>query len=459
MAEESLATKQHPVPQQVFGVQFRLVGNLTIRQFVILAVCGFFAYVFFVSGLFIVLRIFLSGAFLLGGVAFAFVPIQDQPMDQWITAFLRAVYSPTRRIWEKDKKPVEFLTLEIPKIVQTEEPGLSPEESRRRLETYLKTLHEERELGPLDLAEQQYLASINTIAHKMVTHEAPLPTPKPIEAAPSPTLTLEEVLAHPPVPSPEEAETPHPKFVEAEKNPSLASAVNFSEPLYKVQRGRVASYFAARRNVRVGRRLTPLAIAGAMVYAPAHEQIIAPTLPPTPIVEEIPYGNPLPQAPQVTPVPTPIALPPEPIVPAPQPVSIPTAPPPEPQPISTPKPTAPLALPPIPTPTSTPKPTVQSLPKPSTKKVAPPKEGTNIIAGTALDPSGGLLAQTLIVIKDQKGNVVRATKTNELGKFFVSPLPNGFYGVEVQKTPFSFATMKVELTGLGLEELELKAKE
>ncbi len=81
-----------------------------------------------------------------------------------------------------------------------------------------------------------------------------------------------------------------------------------------------------------------------------------------------------------------------------------------------------------------------------------------MIAGAVFGPKGEVLAQTLVVIKDQKGNVVRAIKTNELGKFLTSPLPNGNYGVEVQKTPFSFATMKFELTGIGLEETELRAK-
>lgn len=448
MPEEPLTTKQHPVPQQVFGVQFKLVGNLTVRQFGILAICGFFAYVFFVSNIFILFRLLISGAFLLFGVGFAFVPVQDQPLDQWIAAFIRAIYAPTRRIWQKSSAPAEFLVLEIPKITRVEEPGLSPEESRRRLESYLKTVREEQELSPIDLAEQKYLESIKALAQKMVAPEIPSTPPAPKPAlAPAPALTLEEVIAKPPAPTPaEEIEAPRLKFVEAgkfEERPSLASVVNFAEPVYKVQRGRVASYFAARRNVRAGRRLTPLAIAGTMVYAPAREQIITPELPEAPTLAE--PVIPLPPAPP----------PVEPIAPPPTPSQIKEPPMPKPEekipPVPEPKAKAPAPLPVIPM--------APLLPKPArAKPIVPPKTRANVIAGTVFDSKGGVLSNMLFVIKNEKGNVVRANKTNALGKFYTSPLPNGSYGIEIPRTPFSFATMKIELTGAELAEMEIRPK-
>jgi len=477
MPEEPLTTKQHAVPQQVFGVQFKLVGDLTIRQFAILAICGFFAFIMFSSGLFILFRLLISGAFLLFGIAFAFVPVQDQSLDQWITAFFRAVYSPTRRMWVKSTAPADFLVLEMPKFTRVSGPEISPEESRRRLETYLGGIREQKELNPLDLAEEQYLGSIRSLAQAMVSPATPAFAPVPVPVAPpTAALTLEEVMAAPTVPTvvPSEVEGPPPppptprlRFVEATKiieRASLASQVNFAEPVYKVQRGRVASYFAARRNTRVGRRLTPLAIAGEMVYAPAREQIISPELPvapalatvavepiappplplpPVPEVEEIPPAPP-PRAPETTPIPIPPPPAPEPMPePVPPPVVVPPPAPPEEKPAPT----------PIPIPIAPP------LPKPSAASpIAPPKAGANIIAGVVFDPQGGILDQTLVVVEDEKGNVVRAIKTSELGKFVTSPLPNGKYAVRVPKTPFSFATMRVELTGKEMEELEIRSK-
>jgi hypothetical protein len=377
-------------------------------------------------------------------------------------------------MWTKSTAPAEFLILEMPKVSRTAEPEISTEESRRRLETYLGAIHEQKELNPLDLAEEQYLESIRGLAQTMVAPAlSPAPAPAPV-APPTPALTLEEVMAPSTVPpvSPSEVEgpplpTPAPRlrFVEATKiieRASLASQVNFTEPVYKVQRGRVASYFAARRNTRVGRRLTPLAIAGEMVYAPAREQIIAPELPEAPILTApvLPPPLPIPTAPVEIPepLPTPIAPPP----PAPLPEPEPIAPPP-PAPKPEPKPIPPVVVPPPPPeekPATPPAiPLAPPLPKPSAAPpISPPKAGANIIAGTVFDLQGGTIDRTLVVVEDGKGNVVRATKTNELGKFTTSPLPNGQYAIKVPRTPFSFATMKVELTGKEMEQLEIRPK-
>ena len=386
-------------------------------------------------------------------------------------------------MWVKSTAPAEFLVLEMPKFTRVSGPEISPEESRRRLETYLGGIREQKELNPLDLAEEQYLGSIRSLAQTMVTPAAPAFVPAPVPVAPpTAALTLEEVMAAPTVPTvvPSEVEGPPPpppaprlRFVEATKiieRASLASQVNFAEPVYKVQRGRVASYFAARRNTRVGRRLTPLAIAGEMVYAPAREQIIAPELPEAPALATIagepiapPPPLPLPPVPEVEEIPPAPAPPP----PTPETTPIPIPPPPVPEPIPEPVPSPVVAPPPPPVPKSpptpipvpTPIPMAPPLPKPSAAPpIAPPKAGANIIAGVVFDPQGGVLDQTLVVVEDEKGNVVRAIKTNELGKFVTSPLPNGKYAVKVPRTPFSFATMRVELTGKEMEELEIRPK-
>ncbi len=93
------------------------------------------------------------------------------------------------------------------------------------------------------------------------------------------------------------------------------------------------------------------------------------------------------------------------------------------------------------------------------KKPAPKTgEQANAIEGVVHDSGGGVLSQTLVVIKDAKGNVVRATRTNELGKFATASLPNGTYTLEIPKAPQPFDTIKLELTGEKVEELEIKPK-
>lgn len=96
----------HPIPQNVTSFQFHLVGDMTLKQFIYLAVGSGIAYLLFV---FLAPRyplmawpiIILSASL---GVAFAFLPISSRPLDYWLGAFLKAIYSPTKRVWGKNGK-------------------------------------------------------------------------------------------------------------------------------------------------------------------------------------------------------------------------------------------------------------------------------------------------------------------------------------------------------------------
>lgn len=96
----------HPIPQNVTNFQFKLVGDMTLKQFGYLAGGAGFAYFVFVVFTkdypIIAWPVLLSSALL--GVAFAFIPIGSRPLDHWLAAFLKAVYSPTKRIWKKNNK-------------------------------------------------------------------------------------------------------------------------------------------------------------------------------------------------------------------------------------------------------------------------------------------------------------------------------------------------------------------
>lgn len=101
--------QQHPVPQNVTQYQFRLVGDMTLKQFLELAGGLLLAYLFFASNLIFIFKWPLIILSILFGVGLAFFPIEDRPLDQWIVNFIKAIYSPTRFIWKKsDKVPRMF---------------------------------------------------------------------------------------------------------------------------------------------------------------------------------------------------------------------------------------------------------------------------------------------------------------------------------------------------------------
>jgi hypothetical protein len=96
----------HPIPQNVTSFQFKLVGDMTLKQFIYLAIGSVIAYILFVAlapiyPLVAWPLIILSASL---GVAFAFLPIASRPLDYWLKAFLRAIYSPTKRVWKKNNK-------------------------------------------------------------------------------------------------------------------------------------------------------------------------------------------------------------------------------------------------------------------------------------------------------------------------------------------------------------------
>lgn len=94
----------HPIPQNVTSFEFKLVGEMTLKQFIYLSVGMIIAYVFFVflseTIPFIAWPVVVISASL--GGAFAFLPIADRPLDHWVAAFFRAIYSPTKRVWVRE---------------------------------------------------------------------------------------------------------------------------------------------------------------------------------------------------------------------------------------------------------------------------------------------------------------------------------------------------------------------
>ena len=125
--------QQHPIPQNVTQYQFRLVGDMTLKQFLELAGGLLLAYVFYATNLIFIIKWPLAIVSVLGGVGLAFFPLEDRPLDMWIVNFVKAIYAPTRFIWQKSSKvPALFsFTAHAPVVVNTitktiKAPTLSP---------------------------------------------------------------------------------------------------------------------------------------------------------------------------------------------------------------------------------------------------------------------------------------------------------------------------------------------
>ncbi len=83
----------------------------------------------------------------------------------------------------------------------------------------------------------------------------------------------------------------------------------------------------------------------------------------------------------------------------------------------------------------------------------------NVINGIVKDNRGLLLDTTVIIVKDNNGDPVRAFKTNKIGQFALStPVPNGVYTLELEKQGYDFDIIEVEVNGGILPPIEIKAR-
>lgn len=131
--------EQHPVPQPISSYQFRLVGDMTLRQFSQLAggiVIALLIYSLPISSIFKWPLVFFF-AFL--GFAIAFLPLEDRPLDKWISAFFKSVYSPTQFVWKQQRKIPDFLKELPPKPVPKEAAVKLFPAAKAGLEEYLQT--------------------------------------------------------------------------------------------------------------------------------------------------------------------------------------------------------------------------------------------------------------------------------------------------------------------------------
>jgi hypothetical protein len=114
--------EQHAIPQQISSYEFKLVGEMTLKQFLKAAAGIVLALIINSSKLFVLIKwplmLVVAGA----GLAFAFVPYQDRPLEKWVWLFIKAIYQPTIYIYRKTtNKQDSGVTISLAKTKDKEE--------------------------------------------------------------------------------------------------------------------------------------------------------------------------------------------------------------------------------------------------------------------------------------------------------------------------------------------------
>jgi hypothetical protein len=161
--------EQHAIPQQISSYQFRLVGDMTLKQFFQLAGGCLVALLFYASALPPIIKWPMIIFFGLLGVALAFLPFEERPLEKWIIAFFRSIYTPTIFAWVKSPTPERFFQdEELPQQPTPQQPA-----------GYVQPIGTGTLFGKLEQAESSFLNSISQLFS--------LPSSAKIETAPGVT--------------------------------------------------------------------------------------------------------------------------------------------------------------------------------------------------------------------------------------------------------------------------------
>jgi PrgI family protein len=131
---------QYKVLQDI-EAEDKLVGPLTLRQFIyacITAVCLYLCFVGVIKHFYVMIPIFLLPGMLTGFFAFPFG--RDQPTEIWALAKIRFLFKPRMRVWDQSGVK-ELVTITAPKKVEVNYTnGLSQTEVRSRLRALADTI-------------------------------------------------------------------------------------------------------------------------------------------------------------------------------------------------------------------------------------------------------------------------------------------------------------------------------
>lgn len=438
--------EQHPIPQNISGFEFKLIGDITLKQFGYLAGGLVTAYLStkipLVPGLF---RWPLAGICALLGFGLAFVPIEDRPLDRWLIAFVKSVYMPTQFVWQKSNPPPAGLDSTITTATPAvQEVTVQPPPPKKLAHEYTGSLPTATP-SATHLSTPAPMSTVTPVAPPPAPPKTPAPPPPPpplrVDApppqkkpdwwtigAPPPRRQKNEPVSNQPLPNPsitgkrvvfEEkkdengkiTKTPIPsqqsqKQVERIKSDYEQTTQKLNQQIQSLQQELAQGTVAKERLQEVQQVLSQLTAdkdrLSKELAQMRHQLEISKQ---TPTVRPTEYAT-GPSAPTK----------------------------------STVKIVAPNTAPQLGIPTLTTQP--------------------NVVTGIIKDSKGMLLPNLIIMVKDKDSVPVRALKTNRLGQFAAStPLSNGVFYIEVEdpKNQFQFNRIEVSLDGHVIPPLEISA--
>lgn len=168
--------ENHPIPQDVTGFQFKLIGNMTVKQFGYLATGIVLAWAIYQMPINFFIKFPFCAFFALLGTGLAYYPINGRPMDVMIGNYFKAFFHPTEFIYDKTGGKIYFpnkTQVVITKNVKQYSNG--SQIPTDKLRAYLETL-DNKQTSKVDEKEKNFLLSVSGLTTGQSTQK---PTPAP----------------------------------------------------------------------------------------------------------------------------------------------------------------------------------------------------------------------------------------------------------------------------------------
>ena len=166
----------HPIPRQITTFEFKVIGFMTVKQFGFVLLAGVFGYLFFLAIPIQILNIVVGVLIASVGLVFAFVPVNDRPLDVFLRNLVRRLNSPTQYVFRKHNTALHIfdeLYFEAdPHII------LAHADSREKLSAYLALKGKGADQKDSSTPRQEHIGAL--LKEKQLV--APAPSGKVIRA-------------------------------------------------------------------------------------------------------------------------------------------------------------------------------------------------------------------------------------------------------------------------------------
>lgn len=183
--------ENHPIPQDVTHFQFKLIGDMTVKQFGFLAGGVILAWVAYSLPVTAFVRFPLIFVFAASGFSLAFFPLDGRPLDTMIGYFIKALFTPNQYVYHKVGRQILPTLAPIKKSTK----AVSTIPQNQQLMTYLQTLPKAK--NSLDEHENRFFNSLGLLAKGGIPLSTSPPTHPPKFVSVSEEDTKKEEKADP----------------------------------------------------------------------------------------------------------------------------------------------------------------------------------------------------------------------------------------------------------------------